>query len=514
MTELLENIDRDTLQQIQDGFAAVAGVAIRILSPDGEPLTGASPAAAAQPGDAAEGDVPVVVNGRPVALLRADRAAEAPGGILNLMAGVIARLARRQKQLRSRVEELATLYRLAAEFNEQRDIQALLNVVAETVVAVLGAKACSIRLLSEDHSELLVKAIAGLSPEYLNKGPILLSASLIDQEVFRTGKAVYIADQRSDPRVLYPAEAAQEGIVSALCAPMSYKGRPEGAIRVYMPSVHEFDWFEVSLLQAIAAEAAGAIVNARLYQQALSLASTKRQLRLAAAVQQRMIPAGPPEPEGFEIIAEYVPCFELAGDFYDFLPLPEDNLGLAVCDVVGKGVRASLLMASIRASLRAHAANVYAMDEVMRKVNRDLCADTLSSDFATLFYGVIDTHRRLLTYANAGHVPPLLIRDGVSEQLCSGGGVLGVDPDGQWDHDVVELAGGDVLLICTDGLTEAMNFGDEYFGIERVERAAVAAVARERSAKGIAAEILWEMRRFIGLQDACDDLTLIVIRVL
>jgi len=521
VTIVTDNLDRRTLQRLQDGFAGVAGVPIRILSPDGVPLTEESPAGPVRQGDAPDGDVPVVIGGRRVAILRADRAAapeglwlEALDGILHLMAAVIAHLAERETQLRSRVDELATLYRLTAEFAGQRDLQSVLDLVARTVVEVLNAKACSIRLLSEDHSELLVKAIANLSPEYLDKGPILLSASRIDQEVFRSGKPVYIADQRSDPRVLYPAEAAQEGIVSALCAPLVYKGHPEGAIRVYMARRHEFDSFEVSLLQAIAAEAAGAIVNARLYAEAVQMANTRRQLRLAAAVQKRMIPAEPPSPPGFEISAEYVPCFELGGDFYDFLPLPEENLGLAVCDVVGKGVRASLLMASIRASLRAHAANVYAMSEVMAKVNRDLCADTLSSDFATLFYAVIDTRTRRLTYANAGHIPPLLIRDGQCRCLDTGGGVLGVDPDGQWAHDVLELTGGDVLLACTDGLTEAMNFEDEYFGSQRLERAALAAVAQGQCADGIVKHILWEMRRFTGLQDACDDLTLIAIRVL
>jgi sigma-B regulation protein RsbU (phosphoserine phosphatase) len=217
---------------------------------------------------------------------------------------------------------------------------------------------------------------------------------------------------------------------------------------------------------------------------------------------------------GLDVAAIYVPCFELAGDFYDFLPLPSDNLGLAVCDVVGKGVRASLLTASIRASLRAHAMNIYDMSQVLRRVNRDLCADTLSSDFATLFYGVIDARNRRFTYANAGHVPPLFVRGQKVTHLNTGGGVLGVDTDLKWRQEVIPLLPGDVIVAHTDGLHEAMNFEDEPFGRKRVEQAAMAAVGQAQNAEGIAKHILWEMRRFVGLQTPHDDLTLVAIKVL
>jgi phosphoserine phosphatase RsbU/P len=237
-------------------------------------------------------------------------------------------------------------------------------------------------------------------------------------------------------------------------------------------------------------------------------------LRLASVVQRRMIPAQPPSLPGLDIAAEYVPCFELGGDFYDFLPLPNDNLGLGVCDVVGKGVRASLLMASIRASLRAHADNVYAMSEVMAKVNRDLCADSLSSDFATLFYAVIDARTRRMTYANAGHVYPLLVRDGQVCPLDTGGGVLGIDASAAWEHDSFVLQAGDVVLACSDGLTEAMDFHDEQFGTERFEQSSLRAVAEQDTADAILKHVLWEMHRFSGLHESCDDLTLVAVKVL
>ena len=538
MAELTDYLDIKTLLQLQEAFSAVARVPIRLCNPDGQPP--AAPASAAEsrekpPSKRPAGktkpacDVPIVINdavvGRVVleSVGRRSRGAGKPPAsavptrllrYLALMASMIARLCDRENQLRTRVQELATLYKLTTAFTGQRDLQALLDLVAKTVVEVLKGKACSIRLLSEDRTELLMKAVANLSPSYLNKGPILVSRSTIDKEALETFKPVYIADEGNDPRVLYPAEARQEGIISALCAPLVYRGKAEGVIHVYTAEPHEFDWFEVSLLQAVAAEATAAIVNTRLYEEAVRNANMRRQLRLAAEVQRQMIPDQPPALPKIQIGAVYVPSFELSGDFYDFIDLPPDNVGIVVCDVVGKGVRASLLMASIRASLRAHAVNIYSMSDVLGRVNRDLCADSQVSDFATLFYGVLDYKTRRFTCSNAGHVPPMLFRNGKISHLNTGGGILGIDAAARWKHESFTLAGGDVLLLCTDGLIEAMNFEDTAFGRERAEQAALAAIQQGKSADGIARHVLWEMRRFAGLQTRLDDLTLIAIKVL
>jgi len=536
VSTLPDFIDVETLRRLQDSIAQMADVPICICHPNGQPLFEQGyrkggrgrllPPAGGESLAYGLLDVPVIFNKQVVGRIRlaSVSARETAGKIveaqpwvsrfLTLMADGISMLCDRELQLRERVEELATLYRLTAEFTGQHDLQRVLDVVARTVVAVLKAKACSIRLLSEDHTELLVKAVHNLSPEYLDKGPILVTKSQIDRDVLASGRPVYIADERTDPRVLYKAQARREGIVSALCAPLVYRGHPEGVVHVYTAQPHEFDWFEVSLLQAVATQAAAAIVNARLYEEAVRSAAIQRQLNLAADVQRQMIPHGPPQVQGFDIAAVYVPCFELGGDFYDFIDLPESNLGIAVCDVVGKGIRASLLMASIRASLRAHAMNVYDMSEVLAKVNRDLCADALTSDFATLFYGVLDARSRRFTYANAGHTPPLLFRDGQTCHLATGGGVIGIDPQGHWGHDSMICHGGDVIVAYTDGLSEAMNFDDEPFGRQRIEKAAQAAIVDGKNANGIVQHLLWEMRRFAGLQTRFDDLTIIAIKAL
>ncbi len=521
---LTDYLSIETIRQLQDDFSAAVGAPVRVCDSEGRPFADGSKA---QTPVRRGCDAPVVFDGGVIGRIVCQDTGGGPGGadeprhasmvqsFLKLMAAQIVRLCDRQKQLHTRVRELATLYRLTAEFTGQHDLQAVLDLVASTVVDVLHARACSIRLLDDSRTELVIKAVANLSPEYLDKGPILVSESKIDRQVLQELEPVYIADERDDPRVLYPAEACREGLVSALCAPLVYKRRPEGVIHVYTDRPHRFDWYEISLLQSICAQAAAAIVNARLYEEAVHSAEARRQLRLAGEVQRRMVPSGAPEIPGFQVACQYVSCFEVGGDFYDFFPLGDNGeTAMVICDVVGKGVRASLLMASIRSLLRAHASGCDDISEILSRVNRDLSSATSLGDFATLFMAVIDPRVGKIRYANAGHVPPVLFRRGGWEELSCGGGLLGIDAGWKWQSKEVALQKGDYILAYTDGLSEAMNFDEETFGRERIVVAAQAAIADDRTADGLVKHLLWEMRRFAGLHERLDDLTIVAVKII
>ena len=517
MESLGQYIRTEEIEDLLSVFCRAANVSVGVFDCDGRQLARASCAPEASGGGegievsiAIDDDIVGRVVVQPVGPEPLDD--QTARRFADLLADVLSRLAGKQRELRTRIEQLAALYRLTAEFTGRRDLQSVLDLVTQTVVKTMGAKASTIRLLSGDRTELLVQSAANLSPEYLDKGPILVSESLIDSAVLDGLAAVAIEDLRVDPRILYPAEAEREGLISAFCVPMIYKGRPEGVLRVYMGELHEFDWFERSLAATIASEAAAAIVNARLYGEAIRGARMQRELRLAGAVQRRMIPRRPPEIPELDIGMVYVPCFELAGDFFDFIPLGDNNLGIVICDVVGKGVRASLLMASIRASLRAHASHVYELSDVVARVNRDLCIDSASSDFATLFYGVINTKSGTFTYVNAGHMPALLVRDGECTELDTSGGIIGLDTESRWAHRSVQLERGDTLMCYSDGLSDAMNFQDESFGRSRIITGLLNAVSEYEDAETIIAHVLWEMRRFTGLQKHFDDLTIVTVK--
>lgn len=555
MSTLTDYVDAATLQRLQDIVTQVTGAQIRLYGPDGQPVTQAS-VPVENPADMLEGESPprvgVVVDGELVGRIVLEKPAPTCGAeqrieqlaaalgmeprkvrqalaavgaldtsadraarqMLALTAEVIRRLCDQERQLRDRIEELTTLYKLTTLFAAQLDLAKVLDTVVKTVVDITGVKAAAIRLLDRETNELAIEAVTSLSPEYLNKGRILLRDSVLDRQAFETGEVVYVEDEQNDPRVLYPAEARSEGIRSALIAPLIYKGLPVGALRVYTAQVKRFSRYEIMLVKAIADQAAAAIVNAQLHEESLRAREAQRQLQTAAVVQRRMIPERPPAIPGLDLAAVYVPSLEISGDFYDFIELPQGNLGLTICDVMGKGVPAGLLMAAVRASLRAHVGDLFDLSEILRRVNRSLCSDTLHSAFATLFYGVIDVPGMMLTYANAGHEPPLFIRHGHVRALTSGGTVLGVETTSNYSRETVKLLHGDVLVMATDGLVEAMNFHDEQYGHERAIAAAKTAVERGLNAEGIAKHLLWEMRRFAGLRDRGDDVTLVVAKVI
>lgn len=573
---LTDFLDLATLQEIQDSFTAVTRLVTTIRDADGRPVT--SPTDARQRAlsdqlleqlievDNADGNrfvAPIVLEGQELGSITiepevlppvdadddhrlrelarrlgfplesavglADALADltAPNraaGIqfLYLLANAIARLCYDEYHARQRVEELSVLYRVSTVLSAHRDLQVVLDTAAQSVAEVMKVKAVSIRLLRQNEDELTPRAVFNLSDEYLNKGAIKVSESGFFREALQ-GKVVYVEDMAIDPRIKFPGDAAREGLVSMLCAGMVFQGQPIGTVQLFAGDLRRFSDFEVKLVRAIAQLLATAIENARLDQQRLESQRMIRQLHLAADVQRRMLPGVMPRLKPFDVAARYVPSFELGGDFYDFIDL-EGNLGVAVGDVVGKGVAASLLMASVRASLRAYAQDVYDLDEIISRVNIALCRDTLDNEFATLWYGVLDPKTLRLTYCNAGHDPPLLVRNGKAHPLDVGGMIVGVDKAQDYDKGLWDLETGDVVMLYTDGLTEAMNAEHVKFGRKRVEAALLAAIDKANAPRpdgtpgtGAAADILnhvlWEMRRFTGLRRSIDDTTLVVLKV-
>jgi sigma-B regulation protein RsbU (phosphoserine phosphatase) len=314
----------------------------------------------------------------------------------------------------------------------------------------------------------------------------------------------------TDPRVQYPQEAVREGIASMLSVGMRYKGKAIGALRLYTAEEETFSQAKIDLLKAIASQAASAIENSRLLAESIEAEALEKQVRMAADVQQRMIPQTPPQLPGIDLSSVYVPSFDLGGDFFDYIQLPDGNLGLVIADVSGKGVPASLIMASVRAALRAQVDNVYYLYEVMSRINKMLYRDTKASEFVTLFYGVLDTRNRRFTFSNAGHPPAMLLRDGKISELTTDNMVLGVDPNETFRQQFIDLKPNDLLLLYTDGLPDAMNFKDETFGHKRIVEAFAKGGA---TAETVAQGILWDMRRFVGMTRRTDDVTMIVARI-
>ena len=183
---------------------------------------------------------------------------------------------------------------------------------------------------------------------------------------------------------------------------------------------------------------------------------------------------------------------------------------MVVADVSGKGVPASLTMAAVRAALRAQIDNVYYLYEVIRRINLMMIRDGNPGEFVTLFYGVLDGRNRRFTYCNAGHPPAMILREGKIIELASENMVLGVDPDEKYVQSLVDLRAGDVLLLYTDGLLDAMNFDLERFGKQRLIDAFSQGGA---TAEIITQNILWSLHKHTGMAKRTDDVTMIVAKV-
>jgi len=428
---------------------------------------------------------------------------------VDFLADMIATLYAQSHELTTHIENLRTIHELTQLLSGTRDLQEILNVTARRVDEALRVKACAIRLLDEDTGELVIRAVHNLSQDYLNKGRVLLSDNPIDRAAF-DGEAVYIEDARTDSRIRFRESAIAEGIVSGLCVGMTYRGKTLGVLRVYTGQHRAFSVNEAQLLRSIGAQAAAAITHARLNEESTRQAAVSAQMHRAGQIQRRMIPAEPPASSLLDFGMVYEPTLDVGGDFFDFLELGGGRLGIAIADVAGKGIPAALLMASVRSTLRAHARTVEAADESMMLINRQLCHDTEVHEFVTLFYGVLNRAATRLDYCNAGHEAPVRLRGEAFTPLDRGGKPIGIWPGEAYDKGTIDLSPGDTLVFATDGTIEAINFADEPMGRPRFRESMLR--YRHLPAQQMAQQLLWDVRRFVGLAEQSDDIAIVVVK--
>lgn len=283
---------------------------------------------------------------------------------------------------------------------------------------------------------------------------------------------------------------------------------------------HAYTESDKRLLLAVAGQLAFIIENSKLAERIVEEERLRRELRMAAEVQRRLFPAGAPASEWVELAGSCRPARGVGGDYYDFLTLDAHQTGVAVADVAGKGLSAALLMSIVQASLRSQAAAARggALAGVVATMNQLMYDSTGAASYATFFYAQFDSRSRRLTYVNAGHNPPLLLRaaapadasDGL-EKLTEGGPVIGVIPDCVYQQQAVEVRSGDVLLAYTDGVTEAFNAEGDEFGEGRLIEAL--RESAHLTAEELRAEVVRRVGAWSGAAPQHDDLTVVVMKV-
>jgi sigma-B regulation protein RsbU (phosphoserine phosphatase) len=245
----------------------------------------------------------------------------------------------------------------------------------------------------------------------------------------------------------------------------------------------------------------------------LYLRRINRELDLAWQIQAGFLPPDMPDIPGWQMAAKLKPSRETSGDFYDLFRLPKGQLGILVADVVDKGMGAALFMVLSRTLIRTYAGEYRTEpDLVFGATNRRILADTDTDQFVTVFYGILDTGTGKLTYCNAGHNPPYLFSGSTKEEmqaLGQTGPPLGILEGVAWKKKSVRLSPGDVLVLYSDGITEAQNKEGAFYGEERLQKAARAALTRP--AQGIEDEIMSDVRGFVADAPQQDDIALVVV---
>ncbi|MEK6304612.1 MAG: SpoIIE family protein phosphatase [Acidobacteriota bacterium] len=297
------------------------------------------------------------------------------------------------------------------------------------------------------------------------------------------------------------------------------------------------------LLMAVALQMAFAIQNVELVRQVAGEERLRHELELATTVQRRLFPECPPESASLDLAGVCHPAHGVGGDYYDFIQLNDRKLGIAVADVAGKGISAALLMSTVQASLRSRAQSVNGnLIELVSSMNQLLHLSTDAASYATFFYAQFDEQTRILTYVNAGHNPPILVRAAppmkaqragsasaggaaaipVEEAdvdafelrvrlLTSGGPIIGAFSDCSYEQEAIQMEPGDVLVAYTDGVTEALNSSEEQFGEPRLRE--IAARSAHHSAAELSKVIVEQVRGWCGDTAQQDDLTLVVMKV-
>ncbi len=415
------------------------------------------------------------------------------------------------EQTKETVELEKQLYQLTTLVAGNTSLQQALDRLAEAAVRIVGVKACSIRLLDENAGDLKMCSTFGLSQEYRNKGVVSKDDPVIKAAFL--GEAVILDDMRVDDRVKYKEASIKEGIVSQLTVAMVFRDKAIGVLRLYSPEPKRFTRENISLARSVASQCATAITNAKLYAEAMKGAMMAEQLKLAGVIQRRMIPEQAPVMDRLDISAAYIPCFDVGGDFYDFIQIDNDHIAIIIADVIGKGLPAAIMMSSFRGSARAYIDGSKGKNllEIINRINKYTCKECENGEFITMFSAIINVKKMTMTYCNCGHEPAILVRKNKCSDLNKGGLVLGVEEDFNYECGTVKLVANDCILFYTDGLIDAVNFDGQLWTRENLQKAAIQFT--DGAARHIVKNILSYRRRFVGLAKQVDDTSLIAIKI-
>jgi serine phosphatase RsbU (regulator of sigma subunit)/putative methionine-R-sulfoxide reductase with GAF domain len=423
--------------------------------------------------------------------------------------------ARLYKAQKEEAYYLNVLLQVAENLSATTDLDEALETIVRITPLLVGVARCAVFLYHAPERIFVPAKAYGLSNE-LKESFGRLHFQSDDQFAFakmwREQTPVVIEDAASSQ--LLPADWVRRlDIQSLLLAPLVVRGKVVGAMLVDQGArPRHFSKHEIDVVMGIANQAAIAIEGARLRREAEEKKRFEVELGLARQIQKSFLPEACPVLPGYQICSLWQTAREVSGDFYDFVSLSGGRLAITIADVSDKGMAAALFMALSRTILRTMAIGKPTPHETVERANDVILADARSEMFVTVFYAVLDPPSGQITYVNAGHNPPLLYRAARQEltTLKGHGMALGVTPNLTFEEHTIELARGDILLLYTDGVTDAINMQEEEFGAERL--AALVMSNAHLNADALIDEIARALADFAGEGVRFDDVTMVVVK--
>jgi len=424
-----------------------------------------------------------------------------------------------------RIRKFKQCFELCGIINSSLDLDEVLELIMSTSRKALGAETCSLLLVDECEGEgkgdLVFTVAQGPAKSKLQGGFRLKPGQGVAGWVFQTGEPLLIEDAYQDSR-FNPDVDRQTGYRtrSILCVPLAARDRAIGVAQLINKfDGQSFDASDLEMFTLIGAQAAIAIENARMHREMMIKQRMDFDMELAASIQQGFIPSSPPALDGLDMAGITRSCDETGGDYFDFIAYPgcdgrRGRMGLAVGDVTGHGIPAALLMASVRAYLRARMLAGGAAAEIVSDVNRLLAKDLgMTGRFMTLFFLEADVAAKTFRWIRAGHDPAIVydVCADAFDELSGKGIPLGIEPGWEYVQSTLEnVPEGLVFVLATDGIWEARSPGGEMYGKDRL-RAMIRRTA-QAPAKDMAEALLADLDGFLRGSPQRDDVTLVVVK--
>jgi sigma-B regulation protein RsbU (phosphoserine phosphatase) len=414
------------------------------------------------------------------------------------------------QQKDKRINQLSLLFEATRLLNSTLDLAELLELILKIARAEVKADRGTVFLVDHRRHELWSIAASGLDHQELRlpfgkgvAGRVAASGQAINSD---NAYELDCFDPEFDEKLNYRTE-------SLLTLPIRHhSGEVVGVLQLLNAQSGHFSADDIEFLTRLSGHMAMALENARLHRDRLEQQRMERELSLARSIRHRLLPEAPPVVPGYDIAVLRDFCFNVAGDYYDFLNLGPQSLLIVSAEVEGKGVSSALIMANLQATLRALIMHLHSLEVLAFSLNEMLYKDTHGKHLS-LFLGLVDTRRNVLHYINAGHVPPALIRgeSGEVKLLEEGGTVIGLFPQADFTRGSAKLEAGDVLVCSTDGILAVRDENHEQYGAQRL--ADLVRSHRERSAQGIVDAVLSDVASYSTASMNDDDKVLIVMKV-